>query len=236
MRVKGKKMSEEELAFTDFIASVIHDMKNSLNMQIHGLEKVAEECRDRGNDGMSDRLGPLIYEANRMDVNLIQLLSLYKMDKSIYLMDVAEHQVREVIAEALMQDESIMSFRHIQVSIDCDEDCFWFFDRDLITGVLVNALNNAYKYTREKIRVAGKIEGDMLELRIEDDGEGYPPSMLQDGVSANKRSNFSTGSTGLGFYFSSRVARMHKNAGRTGSLTIENGGGYGGGCFVVKLP
>lgn len=229
-------MSDEELQFTDFIASVIHDMKNSLNMQINGLEKIAEECRDRGNDGMSDRLGPLIYEANRMDVNLIQLLSLYKMDKSIYPMDIAEHPVREVIAEALMQDESIMTFRGIQVTIDCDEDCIWYFDRDLVTGVLVNALNNAYKYTQNKIRIAAKIENDTLELRIEDDGTGYPPSMLQDGVSTNKRSNFSTGSTGLGFYFSSRVARMHKNAGRAGSLTIENGGTYGGGCFVVKLP
>jgi hypothetical protein len=29
---------------------------------------------------------------------------------------------------------------------------------------------------------------------------------------------------------------MHKNGTKQGSLTIENGGAYGGGCFVVKLP
>jgi hypothetical protein len=29
---------------------------------------------------------------------------------------------------------------------------------------------------------------------------------------------------------------MHKNAGKQGALAIENGGAYGGGCFVLTLP
>jgi signal transduction histidine kinase len=77
----------------------------------------------------------------------------------------------------------------------------------------------------------------MLQLRVEDNGTGYPEFMLHsDSVAANKGVNFFTGSTGLGFYFSSQVAHMHQNNGRMGSLTIENGGTYGGGCFVVSLP
>jgi hypothetical protein len=60
--------------------------------------------------------------------------------------------------------------------------------------------------------------------------------LLGSGVDANKGVNFSSGSTGLGFYFSSQVAQLHQNQGLTGSLTIENGGAYGGGCFVVRLP
>lgn len=45
-----------------------------------------------------------------------------------------------------------------------------------------------------------------------------------------------TWSTGLGFYFSARVAEMHKVADRVGSVRIENGGELGGACFVVRIP
>jgi K+-sensing histidine kinase KdpD len=231
------KMAEEEINFTDFIASSIHDMKNSLNMQVSALEKIAVQCRDEGNTSAFDSLGLMIYQANRMNSNLIQLLSLYKLGKSIYPIDIIEHSISDVIEEALLQNQSIMDFRQISISVDCATDCYWYIDRDLVSGILINGLNNAYNYTSDKIRVAASVKEGFLELRIEDNGKGYPPHMLVDGaLSENKGINFSNSSTGLGFYFSSRVAHMHKNGARQGSLTIENGGAYGGGCFVVRLP
>jgi two-component system sensor histidine kinase SenX3 len=48
--------------------------------------------------------------------------------------------------------------------------------------------------------------------------------------------NFRTNSTGLGLYFSSEVAKMHQHRERSGSLRLENGGAYGGACFVLSLP
>lgn len=229
-------MEQEDISFTDFIASSIHDMKNSLNMQINSLETIAGECQARGDRPTSDTLAQIIYESNRMNGNLIQLLSLYKMGKSIYPMDLSEHLLCEVAQEAILQGKSVLDFRGIKVQVECDPDCYWYFDRDLVTGILINALNNAYKYTKDTIRVVGKIEDGWLEVRVEDNGRGYPENMLQSGVDSKKGISFSTGSTGLGFYFSSCVARMHKNGEREGSLTIENGGAFGGGCFVVRLP
>jgi signal transduction histidine kinase len=71
---------------------------------------------------------------------------------------------------------------------------------------------------------------------VEDNGEGYPEEMLLESAEKNKGVSFASGSTGLGLYFSSRVAAMHKNAGKQGCLAIENGGAYNGGCFVLRLP
>jgi hypothetical protein len=48
--------------------------------------------------------------------------------------------------------------------------------------------------------------------------------------------DFKTNSTGLGLYFSSEVAKMHRHRERRGALRLENGGQYGGGCFVLSLP
>lgn len=230
-------MELEPVDFTVYIASTIHDMKNSLNIQVSSLESIAQECRARGDADTFKKLTLLIYEANRMNANLIQLLSLYKIGQSSYPMDVAEHCVADVLEEALLQNRTLMEFKGLQVHVECDAQWHWYFDRDLVTGILVNALNNAYRYTDTKICIAATVADGVLELRVEDDGRGYPPSMLQDGaVLANKGVNFFSGSTGLGFHFTALAAAMHKNGSRCGTLHIENGGRYGGGCFVVRLP
>jgi len=229
-------MEQEEINFSDFIASSTHDMKNSLSIQIGFLEELLNENRDKLAASTLDQLGHTIYEAKRMNTNLIQILSMYKLGKSIYPIDIAEQSVNEVLEEMVLQNQSIMEFKGISVSVDCPEDCFWYFDRDLVSGILVNALNNAYNYTMDKIHIVAKLQDKMLEIRVEDNGQGYPASLLQGNIADNKGVSFSTGSTGLGFYFSSLVAGMHKNGSKQGCLAIENGGTYGGGCFVVTLP
>ena len=229
-------MEQEDINFSDFIASSTHDMKNSLNIQSGFLEELMVECRDKIDPAMLTRLGQMIYESSRMNVNLIQILSLYKLGKSIYPIDIAEQSVNELLDEIVMQNQAIMGYKGITLSVDCTGDCYWYFDRDLLTGVLINALNNAYNYTKDKIHIIAHVKDGMLEIRVEDNGRGYPKSMLLENVADNKGVSFSTGSTGLGFYFSSQVARSHKNAGKQGRLAIENGGTFGGGCFVLSLP
>ena len=230
-------MTTEEVSFADLMASSIHDMKNSVNVQVHALEKIAVDAKARGDTESFDQLVVVIAQSHRLNANLIQLLSLYKFGKAIYPLDIAEQSVADVIDEALLQTRAVMAFKGISVEVDCASDCFWYFDHDLITGVLLNALNNACNYTHDKIRVAASVVEKMLVLRVEDNGRGYPPGMLHsDALAASRRVNFFSGSTGLGFYFSAQVAHLHENQGRHGVLTIENGGVFGGGCFVVTLP
>ncbi len=231
-------MAQDDISFTDLMASSIHDMKNSLNVQISALEKIAAQCKAHCDMQDYTDLGGVIYQANRMNANLIQLLSLYKLDKAIYPVDIAECPVAELVEDALAMYRPVMAFKDIGVEVDCDAGCYWYLDRDLMAGVLLNALNNAFHYTRDKIRIAARIDGGCLELRVEDNGQGYPAHMLRDErVNASAAGvNFRTGSTGLGFYFSAQVARVHRNGGRQGMLIIENGGAWGGGCFVVRLP
>jgi K+-sensing histidine kinase KdpD len=230
-------MSIEEISFTDLIASSIHDMKNSVNIQVNALEKMAIDAQARSDLEAFKSLVGVIAQSHRMNANLIQLLSLYKFGKAIYPLDITEQSVSDVINETLMQTRSMLDLTGISMDVHCDSNCYWYFDRDLITGVLLNAVNNAFNYTQDKIRIAACITDGFLSLRVEDNGRGYPDNMLnREGLTVNKSINFLSGSTGLGFYFSSQVAKLHKNNGQCGALTIENGGAYGGGCFVVKLP
>jgi two-component system, OmpR family, sensor histidine kinase SenX3 len=230
-------MSHDEISFTDLMASSIHDMKNSVNVQVNALEQIAHEAKARGDLDAFNSLVVVIAQSHRVNANLIQLLSLYKFGKSTYPLDIRELSVAELIEEAVLQIRSVLDFKDIRLTVLCPPKLDWYFDRDLMTGVLLNALNNACNYTRDSICVVASVADGLLTLRLEDNGPGYPAQMLShDGVAANKGVNFFNGSTGLGFYFSAQVAHLHQNRGRHGALSIENGGTYGGGCFVVTLP
>lgn len=230
-------MAQDDISFTDLIASSIHDMKNSLNLQVSELERIAAQCRQSGDSAMVQDLGRVIYQASRMNLNLVELLSLYKLSKAIYPMDIAEQAVADLVEEAVQQCHSMMEFKGITVSVDCAPDCFWYMDRELVKGVLVNALNNAYNYTTDRIHLVARVVQQRLELRVEDNGRGYPAHMLlSEEVAAQQGVRFDTGSTGLGFYFADQVARLHKSRQQRGTIAIENGGSLGGGCFVLLLP
>ncbi len=227
----------QEISFKDFIASAIHDMKNSLMMQTTLLEEIAAKCKDNGPPGVETDLASAVFEAKRMNSDLIQLLGVYKFDEDIYPLDIDENGVADVIEEAVAQNRSSLDRKGLSITVDCAPDLLWYLDRDLVSGILLNALNNAYNYTKDQILITANVVDGQLMLRVEDNGRGYPERMLKEnGVDADKSISFTSGSTGLGFHFASRAAMLHTNGAKKGSLYIENGGTLGGGCFVVRLP
>jgi len=181
-------------------------------VQVSELERIAIQCRDRGDTRLYGELGRVIYQTGRMNLNLVELLSLYKLGKAIYPVDIDEYAVADVLHEAVMQNQFMLELKGITVTTDCAPDCYWYLDRDLIKGVLVNALNNAFHHTADAIHLSARTHNKLLEIRVEDNGPGYPEEMLKDGhLNAGRTVNFDTGSTGLGLYFSSQVAGLHKN-------------------------
>ncbi|MBC8412379.1 MAG: HAMP domain-containing histidine kinase [Nitrospira sp.] len=221
--------------FPAFLASTVHDMKNSLGMLMNTLDEVVETCVSKGCDSGS-QLSLMQYESRRVNNNLIQLLTLYKMDMDQFSLQLGEYDVYELFEEIILQNDSVLKARGIELIMECDEQQIWFFDRELITGVINNVVNNAYRYAKEKILIRAVEEDGFIVISIADDGNGYPDAFLTTDVQQSTGVSFSTGSTGLGLYFASMVAVMHKNRDRTGTIEIANGGEYGGGCFTIRLP
>jgi signal transduction histidine kinase len=222
-----------------FLASTVHDMKNSISVLSGTLEHLLAA---RAADGTPEygQMAHMLYQTRRLNDNLIQLLALYKdVGKPGYPFDPAPHSVRELVEQVAGQARVLLQSRGIAFEMDYPQQAIWTFDEDLVIGVLVHAINNAIRYTRDRIRLSIAVDGDYLELRVEDNGEGFPATMLQAGQPAlhpHAAINFLNNSSGLGLYFSSEVARMHRHRQRQGSTALANGGAWGGGCFVLRLP
>lgn len=223
-----------------FLASTVHDMKNSISVLSGTLENLLADASP-ANGRAYPEMAHMLYQTKRLNDNLIQLLALYKqVGKPGYPFEMQTLQLGDVIEQVVSAERILLASKGIVVETDFDPALIWHFDEDLIIGVVCHAINNAIHYTRDRIRiVVAEVDG-YLEIRVEDNGSGYPDAMLEAGMSAMHGAsagvNFLTNSTGLGLYFSSEVAKMHKHRARTGSLRLENGGHYGGGCFVLTLP
>ena len=231
-----------------FLASTAHDMKNSISVLSGTLERLlgdGGEGPKTGNEARSEtyvQMAQMLYQTRRLNDSLMQLLALYKqVGTPAYPFDVQPIEAGELAAQVVAVGRVLVAARGIALEVDVEPNLIWHLDEDLVVGVVSHAVNNAVHYTRDRIRLSLRRIDDELEIRVEDNGDGYPQPLLDMngdaalGGSANGV-NFLTNSAGLGLYFSREVARMHRHRGRTGSVRLENGGVLGGGCFILSLP
>ncbi|MEN6331919.1 MAG: HAMP domain-containing sensor histidine kinase [Smithella sp.] len=228
----------DKMDFSDILASTLHDTKNSLGLLFNNLEDIISECRGQKCPSCIE-FYKLQYEIKRLNHSFIRLLSLYKAEKSQLAFNIDYHSIREVLEDAAVQHEALLNAKGIEIEIDCDPVLFWALDRNLIAGVLDNIINNCFRYTKEKVKISSFTTNGYLVIRIEDDGPGYPSSMLFNENSNplfEKGIDFQTGSTGLGIYFSVMVSSLHVNNEKSGFISITNGGELNGGVFSIYIP
>lgn len=222
--------------FSLILANSVHDMKNSVGMLIGALDNIGAGPGVEDHPAFKD-VNRLRYEANRLNSNLIQLLTLYKVNELGYSLNIVENDVDEVIEECFLENTAFMEMQAVELEMDVDPELVWFFDRELITSVINSVINNAYRYTRDRIRIGAEQRNGYLALFVEDNGSGYPANMLVNSApDLGQAIDFKTGSTGLGLYFTSTIARMHRHKDRVGYIEITNAGIDGGGRFALYLP
>ncbi|OZB16814.1 MAG: ATP-binding protein [Marinobacter sp. 34-60-7] len=226
-------MSEHNIDFSMVLASAVHDMKNSLGMLLNSLDELRTEHET--SLAASDKFNMLQYEAERMHNDLVQLLGIYRLGENNLSAHMEEHYVPDFLSEHLARHVPLLEGLKINYEVDAD-DINGFFDEDLLTGVLNNTINNAIRYTKSRIRLTARQESGYLVIGVEDNGRGYPESMQHSGTPDFQALDFNSGSTSLGLFFASSVAKLHTDGERTGSIRLRNGGSLGGGVFEIWLP
>jgi len=126
--------------------------------------------------------------------------------------------------------------RHeLEISVP-DEPLYLDADVVRLCQVFANLLNNAAKYTPPggRIHVAVEAVGGIATVRVSDNGEGIPPSML--GRIFNMFTQINTGSRaqgglGIGLTLARTLVELHG-----GTIEAQSDGADRGCEFVVRLP
>lgn len=223
-----------------FVAAAAHDMKNSVSVIAAHLEDALQQLAKTEGALQSPAAlstGQALYETQRVNGNLVQLMAIYKLEEGMYPFDPVEVRLDEFAEEALARVRPLVQLKGLQLHsrVDASVDS-WVFDHDLIGSVVAQSLFNAVRYARQAVALSIQVRDGLLELEVADDGEGFPEFMLAQGFPSRQGIDIRTGSTGLGLFFSRMAAGLHGRGELKGSTRLANGGELGGGRFVVVLP
>ena len=223
-----------------FVAAAAHDMKNSVSVIAAYLEDALAQL------ALSDASPPsqaalstyqALYETQRVNGNLVQLMAIYKLEEGMYPFEPAEVALDEFAQEVLDRVRQLAKLKGLELRCDAADDLpGWFFDHDLINSVVVQSLFNSVRYARATVQLSLRIRDGQLEIEVADDGPGFPEFMLEQGFPSKQGIDVRTGSTGLGLFFSRLAAGLHSRGDVRGNTRLSNGGELGGGRFVIILP
>ena len=111
-------------------------------------------------------------------------------------------------------------------------DGMWVrMDAQDIEEVIGNLLDNALKWSRDKLRLTATLVKDGIELMIEDDGPGIPEKDRREALRSGGRLDSSVPGTGLGLAIAVDLLKAYD-----ATLSIENSVTLGGLGVRVLLP
>lgn len=223
-----------------FVAAAAHDMKNSVSVISAYLEDALQQLATLDGEqraAATQSTAQALYETQRVNGNLVQLMALYKIEEGMYPFEPGEVMLDEFADEMLGRVRPLAQMKGLDLQCDAPAELLdWVFDADLIGSVVIQSLFNAVRYARHTVRLSLRTVSSRLEIEVADDGQGFPEFMLAQGFPSRQGIDTRTGSTGLGLYFSRMAAGLHKRGDSTGTTRLANGGDLSGGRFIIELP
>jgi signal transduction histidine kinase len=139
--------------------------------------------------------------------------------------------VAEVLDELSRTLGRIYRDKGVAIDWDADEELFFLGERQDLLEIAGNAIENACKWGRTKVRVrADDISPERFRLLVEDDGQGLPPDRRAEVVQRGTRLDESAPGSGLGLSIIDELARAYG-----GSLTLSDSA-LGGLKLEADLP
>ena len=114
-------------------------------------------------------------------------------------------------------------FRDKGVSIDWDapDDLYFLGERQDLQEIAGNAVENACKWCKAKVRVRAEAAApQQLRLVVEDDGPGLPPDRRDEVLRRGARLDESAPGSGLGLSIVDELARAYGGALRLGDSAM----------------
>jgi len=118
-----------------------------------------------------------------------------------------------------------------RISVSCDADLTVRVDPQDLEEILGNVLDNAMKWTRNRIALSARRVRGSIELVIEDDGVGVPEAEREAVLQSGRRLDTSKPGSGLGLQITNDLLKAYG-----GSLALGKSSDLGGLAVKILLP
>jgi two-component system phosphate regulon sensor histidine kinase PhoR len=219
----------------DFVANVSHELKTPLTA-IKGCAETllsgALEDREHG-----PGFARSIYDqAVRLENLVADLLKISYAESGRVSLEKAPVDLGELVAAVAGGLRAVLALKKVSVSSQVPAGLSVSADRNKLSQVLINLMDNAAKYNREggAIKVTAVPDGGFVKVSVEDEGAGIPaghlPHIFERFYRVDKARSRELGGTGLGLSIVKHLVELHG-----GSVGVDSAEGRGS-SFWFTLP
>lgn len=186
----------------DFVANVSHELKTPLTSISGYVDTILEGDVDP--ERMQRFLGRVQANVTRLKALVGDLLSLARIEAGDEQRELVPIDWASIVDAVTDRQEDAAQARSLELCREGESSLRVLGDREAMTQILENLLDNAIKYTREGTRVTVSLErhADVGRLVVEDTGDGIPDEdqerIFERFYRVDKAHSLAVGGTGLG--------------------------------------
>lgn len=227
------KLSQLDKQQKQFIGNVTHEFKTPLTSIKAYLDLV--EMYPDDTDLLGTALDTIKSETGRLYEMVEKVLQLAALEKYAFELNKERLEVSTAIRSVLDSLRGKLAKFELQLTTDLQE-AYVEADRDSLTLVLVNLLDNAIKYNKPQgqIHVRSEIQENHVVIEVTDTGIGIPQEVaakvFEPFYTVDKNRSRESGGAGLGLALAVQYMEL-----MGGALTLA-GTGAAGTTFRVSFP
>ncbi len=222
------RLKKLEKIRVDFVANVTHEIRTPLTAIIGYLETIQTGATS-SNEDVKKFIAISLKQAGRLNRLVEDLLVISKIELGEIKLHFEEVSIRDAFEGAIPLIEAKAGLKKINIQDNIQDNllCVWA-DRDRLTQILVNILDNAVKFTPEKgmICIHAEQKDNHAVLIITDTGIGVPKEEIsrlgERFYRVDRSRSRELGGTGLGLSIVKHLMSAHG-----GKIEIESQIGRG---------
>ena len=233
---KAAQKKEEKANTLKLYDTLLHSLSHELRTPIATIIAATDNLQSNNEKLTKESKEQLVSEiaraSFRLDQQVENLLNMSRLESGFINLKKDWCDVNDVIYSAVKKIEEYNVAQKISINVNPNIPLIKT-DKLMVEQIISNLLHNACLYTREnsKISISVTNYADILQIIVEDNGEGFPRDELENVFDKFYRlKNSKAGGTGLGLSIVKGFTDVLK-----GRVTLKNVP-TGGARFTVEIP
>lgn len=225
--------NQSELSdLTEFINIASHEMRTPVQC----ILTHAEFLYNRPEKYTKEYAQAIFRNAMRLQTLCNNLLDVNRIERQTFKLQKEKFNLTELISHITQDfqnsiENSLYNVKNIKLLFEPVEEIIVEADKDRISQVITNLIDNAFKFTEiGSIKITlEKKDNDTVVITVKDTGIGIDPHILSDLFS--KFMTISVKGTGLGLFVSKNIIQAHG-----GNMWAKNNPDEKGASFIFVIP
>ena len=189
----------------------IDDLAHALKTPLAAMRTLLAEVRSKAQSTPPAQLASLDHELERMDQRVSYQLRRARASGATGL-GTEPVAVAPIVSDLKQTLDKVYYDKRVACSLEVATGTTFRGDPGDLTEILGNLMDNAYKYCKSRVRVAGDSNAERLSIRVGDDGRGIGEDLARELGRRGKREDESVPGQGIGLAVVRETVELYRGA------------------------